>query len=289
APKLANRIRRHIAGGLPRGTGDAVEKIGMLRQMIRQMDPEPESSKRRMAWLSQLCEYWPMEQLAKLDQEDYQKLLDAYMENTDPRCVSIGDKADYPAKVAAPITLTAVTVATDAAVSLTDSGCEETLPSTPESASTKEGGGISQNASASSSITTFSTANTNNHTGNNGLGSITLVGAGLGDPDLLTVKAKRALTTADYVISDKLIPSPILELVPESAELYIARKFPGMANAAQHDIINRALEQLRQGKRVVRLKQGDPFVYGRGGEEVLEFRQHGYEPEVVPGLSSALS
>ena len=114
------------------------------------------------------------------------------------------------------------------------------------------------------------------------------MGAGLGDPDLLTVKAHRILTSeAELVISDRLISDEILALV--HCELRIARKVPGSASSAQEELNAWGLEGLRQGKVVVRLKSGDPFLYGRAGEEMIFYRHHGYEPRVVPGLSSALS
>jgi len=119
-------------------------------------------------------------------------------------------------------------------------------------------------------------------------GQLILVGAGLGDPDLLTVKAHRILTSeAELVISDRLISDEILALV--HCELRIARKVPGSASSAQEELNQWGLEGLREGKTVVRLKSGDPFLYGRAGEEMIFYRQHGYEPQVVPGLSSALS
>lgn len=117
---------------------------------------------------------------------------------------------------------------------------------------------------------------------------IALVGAGLGTPDLLTLRAHRLLTTADLVVSDRLIPSAILSLV--TGELRIAsEKTATRSDSSQDELITWCLSGLRSGCHVVRLKIGDPFVFGRGGEEVREFRRHGYDPEIVPGISSALS
>ncbi|KAJ2338640.1 uroporphyrin-III C-methyltransferase, partial [Coemansia sp. RSA 2671] len=92
---------------------------------------------------------------------------------------------------------------------------------------------------------------------------------------------------ADVVLADKLIPEPVLDVI--KCEIYTARKFPGAATEAQDDLYRRGLEELAKGRNVVRLKQGDSFVYGRGGEEILFFRKHGYEPEVIPGLTSAIN
>ncbi|KAJ1959863.1 Bifunctional dehydrogenase and ferrochelatase, partial [Dipsacomyces acuminosporus] len=93
APRLANRIRRQIASALPRGTGLAVEQIGRLRKRIREADPLPENSKRRMTWLTQLCDYWPVEQLAKLDSDNIDSLLDAYISNHDPKSIDLSLEA----------------------------------------------------------------------------------------------------------------------------------------------------------------------------------------------------
>eukprot|EP01113_Clastostelium_recurvatum_P019709 TRINITY_DN2326_c0_g1_i13.p1 TRINITY_DN2326_c0_g1~~TRINITY_DN2326_c0_g1_i13.p1 ORF type:complete len:451 (-),score=81.27 TRINITY_DN2326_c0_g1_i13:1437-2789(-) len=118
-------------------------------------------------------------------------------------------------------------------------------------------------------------------------GRIFLVGAGPGDPDLLTVKAARLLQQVDLVIADNLVPQAILDLV--RGELRLARKLPGTADEAQDELNVMALEALSQGKSVVRIKSGDPFLFGRGGEELLFFRRHGYVAEVVPGLTSAIA
>ncbi|KAI9491577.1 tetrapyrrole methylase [Zychaea mexicana] len=116
-------------------------------------------------------------------------------------------------------------------------------------------------------------------------GVITLVGAGTGDPDLLTMAAHRAIEDADLVLADKIVPAEVVALV--KCELKISRKFPGNADAAQEEFNQMALVALKQGKRVVRLKQGDPYLFGRGGEEVLHFRKLGYTPQVIPGISSS--
>ncbi|WVQ66228.1 uncharacterized protein L199_004407 [Kwoniella botswanensis] len=98
-----------------------------------------------------------------------------------------------------------------------------------------------------------------------------------------------ALKTATLILSDKLVPSEILALIPSTTKLHIAKKFPGNAEGAQNEMMELALAGAQKGEIVVRLKQGDPFVYGRGGEEVLYFRENGFESTVIPGISSALA
>ncbi|KAF1995759.1 uroporphyrin-III C-methyltransferas-like protein [Amniculicola lignicola CBS 123094] len=120
-------------------------------------------------------------------------------------------------------------------------------------------------------------------------GRILLVGSGPGNPDLLTRAAHKAILSADLVLADKLVPSPVLDLIPRRATVHIARKFPGNADKAQEELLELGLEGVRLGKVVVRIKQGDPYIYGRGGEEYDFFRSHGYTPMVLPGITSALS
>ena len=121
------------------------------------------------------------------------------------------------------------------------------------------------------------------------LGSITLVGAGPGDPELLTVAAARALSNANaLVVADRLVSKEVLELV--AGELKVANKFPGCAEDAQQEIYTWCTEAVRSGRDVIRLKIGDPFMFGRGSEEVLEFRSRlGVEAAVVPGVSAVFS
>ena len=121
------------------------------------------------------------------------------------------------------------------------------------------------------------------------LGSVTLVGAGPGDPELLTVAALRHISDPEaLVVADRLVSVEIRSLV--AGELRVAGKAPGCAEKAQREIYDWCEEGVRAGRKVVRLKIGDPFVFGRGGEEILEFRRSlGVEAEVVPGVSSCLA
>jgi uroporphyrin-III C-methyltransferase len=119
-------------------------------------------------------------------------------------------------------------------------------------------------------------------------GKITMVGSGPGDPDLLTMAAHKILADpAVLVISDRLVSKEILDLI--KGDCKVARKLPGCAEAAQEEIYNWCKEGLDAGKHVIRLKIGDPFVFGRGGEEVIKFREFGVEPKVIPGVSAAFS
>ncbi|KAL8867618.1 MAG: hypothetical protein Q9174_005546, partial [Haloplaca sp. 1 TL-2023] len=118
---------------------------------------------------------------------------------------------------------------------------------------------------------------------------IILAGSGPGSPSLLTLATHRAIQTATVILADKLVPSPILDLIPRRTPLHIARKFPGNAEAAQNELLVLGLEALQKGETVLRLKQGDPYIYGRGSEEYAWFEERGFKPQVLPGITSALS
>ena len=116
-----------------------------------------------------------------------------------------------------------------------------------------------------------------------------LVGAGPGDPGLLTVKAHACLKKADTVVYDYLADSRILALVPEEAERIYVGKSAGNHAMKQEDISKLLVKLAQEGKRVVRLKGGDPFVFGRGGEEALLLAENGLPFEIVPGVTSAIA
>jgi len=118
-------------------------------------------------------------------------------------------------------------------------------------------------------------------------GSVALVGAGPGDPELLTLKAARLLAEAEVVVHDRLVPAAILDCADPRAERVYVGKAPG-AHARTQDGINALLAELAlAGRRVVRLKGGDPFVFGRGGEEQAYLEARGIEVTVVPGITAA--
>ena len=120
-------------------------------------------------------------------------------------------------------------------------------------------------------------------------GKVFLVGAGPGDPDLLTRKAERVIKDANVVLYDKLVDDRIVALVPHGTELLDVGKDPDRHKVPQHKINELLVRYARQGKTVVRLKGGDPFVFGRGGEEAEELMRHGVDVEIVPGISSAVA
>ncbi|KAH6683758.1 uroporphyrinogen-III C-methyltransferase [Plectosphaerella plurivora] len=259
--KLASRIRRDIAATLPSNLGAACARLGETRRRIQQEDrlthavgDSDDSSdqaatfnklvtdadldaikNRRMRWLSQVCEYWPLRRLAAITDEDVDAVLKSYpgpgsaISSSSPETSTIPSLPTLGPKTVAPV---------------------------PRQ------------------------------------GKIILAGSGPGHPDLLTRATYKAIQSADLILADKLVPAPILDLVPRRTPVQIARKFPGNADAAQEELHALALAAARdQGKTVLRLKQGDPFLYGRGGEEVEFFRQNGMGDRVVvlPGITSAFS
>ncbi|OLN96479.1 Uroporphyrinogen-III C-methyltransferase [Colletotrichum chlorophyti] len=247
--KLASRIRREVAAALPTDLGAACERLGDVRRRIQSEDhlaSHPDevddsfdqtatfnklvteadvdaAKNRRMRWLSQVCEYWPLKRLAAITDDDVESVLRSYPGLNNP-----------PPEIAA----AAVTA----------------RPAQPR-------------------------------------GRIILAGSGPGHPDLLTRATHKAIQTADLILADKLVPAGVLDLIPRRTPVQIARKFPGNADQAQEELHELALAGAREGKTVLRLKQGDPFVYGRGGEEVAYFREHGFGERVtvLPGITSALS
>lgn len=121
------------------------------------------------------------------------------------------------------------------------------------------------------------------------VGTVTLVGAGPGDPELLTLKALRLLEAADAVVYDHLVPQDVLKRTRPGCELIFAGKKGGQFGCAQTDIDAMLVDLARQGKNVVRLKGGDPFIFGRGGEEAAALAAADVPFAIVPGVTSALA
>jgi uroporphyrin-III C-methyltransferase len=119
-------------------------------------------------------------------------------------------------------------------------------------------------------------------------GKVYLVGAGPGDPELLTRKAWRVLQTADVVLHDDLVPQEILRVLPPTTQVVNVGKRCGAKGISQDEINALMVRQAREGKIVARLKSGDPLLFGRAGEEMEALRLAGIEFEVVPGITAAL-
>lgn len=270
--RLATRIKREIISSLQAEIGKAVDNIALIRSKIIDLpddDDQPsneplntpvpqyaspqthyfenaeETRQRRMKWVAQVSEYWPIKTIGRLRESDIDRILTDFDGTTTP---------------AVPTANTTPVISRSPSVSNLHTQTLHALNIHPPESKPR----------------------------------ILLLGSGPGHPALLTIAAHKALLSADLVLADKLVPSAILALIP-TKNLIIAKKFPGNAENAQIELQQLALEflesrtKLGQGGTVVRLKQGDPFIYGRGGEEVLFFRAHGYSTILVPGISSAIS
>ena len=121
------------------------------------------------------------------------------------------------------------------------------------------------------------------------MGKVYLVGAGPGDPDLLTVKAVRTMRMADVVLHDALVSGEVLALVPPRAQVVNVGKRCGQNNISQDEINDLLLGFASTGEVVVRLKSGDPSIFGRAGEEIDVLREAGIEVEIVPGVTASLA
>jgi len=305
--KLANRIKREIVSQLPKDLGKVCETVGELRKRIQDEDrlklaqlykseyenflemesgeheedsvqssrfntfisefnmSEAQKKLQRSRWLSQVVEYYPFSKLASLSLDD---LSSAYSNSSIE-----GEKSSS--------TSTAKQQETT-----TDSSAPVASSSSSSSQIDKTIGDSSTGYNPANQTTTTLTTSLPEISKK---GSISLVGAGPGSVSLLTLGALSEINTADLVLADKLVPQQVLDLIPFKTEKFIARKFPGNAEAAQEELLQMGINALKEGKKVVRLKQGDPYIFGRGGEEYKYFEGQGYTPIVLPGITSALS
>jgi uroporphyrin-III C-methyltransferase len=123
----------------------------------------------------------------------------------------------------------------------------------------------------------------------NSCGKVWLVGAGPGDPELLTLKGKKCIEVADTILYDELVNAELLAYARAGCEIRYVGKRAGERCTGQRAIEAQLIDCARQGKNVVRLKGGDPFVFGRGGEEAQALRAAGINFEIVPGISAAIA
>jgi uroporphyrin-III C-methyltransferase len=121
------------------------------------------------------------------------------------------------------------------------------------------------------------------------MGAVTLVGGGPGDPGLVTVAGREAIAAADVILTDRLVPRAALEWARPDAEIIDVSKSPGGRSTDQDEINRLLIEHAKEGRDVVRLKGGDSFVFGRGGEELLACADAGIDASVIPGVSSAIA
>ncbi|RUS46148.1 uroporphyrinogen-III C-methyltransferase [Cohnella sp. AR92] len=119
-------------------------------------------------------------------------------------------------------------------------------------------------------------------------GEVAIVGAGPGDPDLITLKALKKIQAADVILYDRLVNVELLEYARSDARRIYVGKAPGRHSMTQSQINEKLIQLAREGKRVVRLKGGDPFIFGRGGEEAIALAEKGIPYEIVPGITSSI-
>ena len=288
--KLASRIRREVAATLPAGLGGACARLGQLRRRIQHEDRERarsltaaaaaarehrehEGEKPRAAEGRYDGDGERHDDEGTDDSVDQTATFNQLVIDTDADAAKTR-RARWLAQVCEYWPLRRL-------AAVTDTDVESIL----HSYSGGPGG-----ASDPSAGTVLANPNPAAPSG----GRIILAGSGPGHPDLLTRATYRAIQGADLILADKLVPAGVLDLIPRRTQVVIARKFPGNADQAQDELLEQALGAVREGKTVLRLKQGDPFVYGRGGEEVAFFRRHGLAEAdggiaVLPGVTSALS
>lgn len=284
---LANRIKREMLSHLPANISEVVTNMGRLRDQIINEDQRAllEHNYGNTAalaiaennWYGLNDEDWESHKLNKLVEEFAMTERDQKLRRT--RWLSQVMEY-YPLAKLAELDLQALDLPAEATSGKTQtSNAQESAPKTSQEVH-------SQNVRPDLTVAAVEATKT---TASYGHGTISLVGSGPGSVSMLTLGALSEIKNADYILADKLVPQPVLDLIPNGTETFIARKFPGNAERAQQELLEKGLEALEQGKKVVRLKQGDPYIFGRGGEEYLFFKERGFEPQVLPGLSSSLA
>ncbi|GAA5912792.1 hypothetical protein JCM5296_002158 [Sporobolomyces johnsonii] len=305
ACRLATRLRREIVASLPKSVGAAVLAVSELRKELKEEAAREREEQEEGAVLGEgdseetegVGLNRPVEQLSR---EKSRLLEELAIAKSNGKTPSISDwtsssaqltRMRYVAQLSEYWPLDRLATVSRASISAPSSPLSTPRPSSPLPSHSVPPA-FEEPSHHSLSIAPLSPPSQKR-------GRILLLGTGPGSPLLLTRLAYLLLTTSDptspyYIdlfLTDKLVPSPILDLIPPSRRsgVVIARKYPGNAEAAQDELMRLAVEGASQGKTVLRMKQGDPFLYGRGGEEVLHFRKHGFESVVIPGLSSCLA
>ncbi|CUA78416.1 uroporphyrin-III C-methyltransferase [Rhizoctonia solani] len=289
--RLASRLKREVIARLPRNVGDAVDNVGRLRHLARSQDEDPEALSSAIAMHDSGVQFGEEDDPTPINKPVPQRTKD---ETPAERCAR---RMRWVAQLSEYTSLEQLAMMDDAAM-------KEVLESRATTKST-EGGKCAHKRSNSPkpsiSAEPETTIPSQHHLvlsppprSNPTLGRIILVGSGPGHPGLLTRAAHHAITSlATLILADKLVPAEIMAIIPKHVEVRVAKKYPGNAEHAQDEFIQLAIEGARAGKCVVRLKQGDPYLYGRGGEELLAFQSVQpplpYPPLVIPGISSALA
>lgn len=288
-PGMAARARDLLAAALPAGLAEAVRRFGALRRAVRAHDPAPESSARRMDFLRPIGASWPLEALAALDVSTVLARYPEALPAPIPQEVDVAGGPDRDVSAAAGAAhLRADTPGADHA----QGDAPPALPAWEVNRGERIGAGEPHDprgpraaVGGRSSAPRDRVVPFTPEVAAQGL--VQLVGAGPGDVRLLTLGAVEALRAADLVLSDRLVPSAVRALA--GGEVRVAGKEAGLADMAQAELDRAAIEAARAGRRVVRLKIGDPGLFGRLGEELDAYAQAGVACEVIPGVSSALA
>lgn len=313
APGLSRRIKARLESSLEEGTGPAVAVVGRLRDLLKSRGVPQE---KRVRTMSRLQKDLDMLVLAALTEADLISIADmvekggkpaevsSWIANESPGCKKVGTASVKSVGAAAGIGSTKpkgdswtdwlaswffpkfeVAAKTAAVVSTptpTPAPASVAPPAPTLTKQTTIPKDIPTDLSTSTIPTFYSTSPSPPTP------RLRLIGGGPGSPSLLTLSSLSALQSSDIVVADRLLPPELLALIPNEKLKIAALKSGsgGKSDEAQEDTDSIVLEELQKGKIVARLKSGDPFVYGRGGEELLKFKALGYAVDVYPGVSS---